>query len=190
MILIIGYPCKNSTGIAAEFCRYSSGEIPGGIRMDSADSTGIIAGIPEVFLRNSGLTAAECRVNSSGIPAWNSAGIIASIPPEFCRIPSRNSAGITAGIPSDSILEFRRNNLRHFPGIPSESIQEFRWKGCRHSPGLHLGIPPELLPPFSGYPSQSHTYFLYNYGEKGASNYETLSAQTFELRNIIIYCDL
>lgn len=151
MILIIGYPCKNSTGIPAESCRYSSGEIPGGIRMDSTDSTGIIAGIPQVFLRNSGLhvTAAECWVN-------------ASIPPEFCRIPSRNSVGVTAGIPSDSTLEFRRNNLRHSPGIPSESIQEFRWNSCRHSPELHLGIPLELLPPFSGYPSESHTYFLYN----------------------------
>ena len=153
-------PCKNRTGIPAESRRYSTPEwsgIPVEFQVKSGwiplDSTGIVAGIPPVFLRNSGLTLAEFRVNSGGIPPRNSAGIIAGISPEFRWIPSRNSTGVTAGIPPDSTMEFRRNNCWHSPefcripsrnsaritaGIPPDSTLEFRWNYCRHSSGISL----------------------------------------------------
>ena len=127
------FPCKNRTGIPAESCRYYSPEwsgIPVGFQVESGwiplDSTRIIAGIPLVFLWNSGLTPAEfhwdstveCRRNNcrhspgiqpellpafSRIPPWNSTRIIAGIPLVFRQFPSWNSTVVIASIPVVSL---------------------------------------------------------------------------------------
>ena len=116
------------------------------------NSAGIIAGIPLVFHRKSGL---EFRWNycqhSPGIPPEFRAGISPELLPAFPRystgIPGWNSAGIIAGVPP----VFRRNYCRHSPGIPPE----FRRNYCCHSPGippeLWAGILPEVLPAFPRY---------------------------------------
>ena len=103
------------------------------------NSAGIIAGIPPVFHRNSGLEFRRnyCR-HSPGIPPEllpafprYSTGIIAGIPPVF----HRNSAGIIAVIPpafhQNYGPEFCRNYCRHFPGIlgwnSTELLPAFSW---------------------------------------------------------------
>ena len=140
-----------------------SGWIPGEIHRNPLESAGIIAGILLVFRRNSRLLRPEFRRNycrhspgippefragiplellpafprySTGIPGWNSAGIIAGIPPVFRRNYCRHSTGIIAGIPPGIPPEFRRNYCCHSHGIPPE---------------LWAGILPELLPAFPRY---------------------------------------
>ena len=77
---------------------------------------------------------------STGNPGWNSAGIIAGIPPVFHQ---------------NSGLEFRRNYCRHSPGIPPEFRAgippELLPAFPRYSAGIIAGIPPELLPAFPRY---------------------------------------
>ena len=154
----------NPPELLPAFSWYSAG-IPD---YSDRNSAGIIAGIPPVFHRKSGLEFRRnyCR-HSSGIPPEfragiprellpafprYSAGIIAGIPPVFhrnycrhsprhsTRIPGRNSAGIIAGISP----VFHRN-----------SRLKFHWNYCQHSPGIPpefwAEILPELLPTFSRY---------------------------------------
>ena len=168
--------CRHSPGIPPEFQtsptgippellpafpRYSTG-IPGW------NSTGIIAGIPPVFHRNSGLEFRRnyCR-HSPGIPPEllpafplvfhrNSTGIIAGIPPVF----HRDSAEIIAIIPpafhQNSRPEFCRNYCRHSPWYSTGNLG---WNSTGIIASIPPGIPPEfwaeilpeLLPTFSRY---------------------------------------
>ena len=143
--------CRHSPGIPPEFQtsptgippellpafpRYSTG-IPGW------NSTGIIAGIPPVFHRNSGLEFRRnyCR-HSPGIPP--------ELLPAFPLVFHRNSTGIIAGIPP----VFRRSYCRHSPwystGIPLKLLPSFPRHSTRipgrNSAGIIAGIPPGIPP--------------------------------------------
>ena len=108
----------NSAGIRRNYCRHSAG-IPLEFQTFPAGSPpGLLPGIP--------------KVSANGIPAWNSAGIIAGIPLVFHWNSSRNSAGIIAGIP----LVFRWNSSRNSAGIIAGIPPEFRWNYCRHTAGI------------------------------------------------------
>ena len=149
-----------SAAIRWNYCRHSPGFPP----EFQTTPTGILPELLPAFPRY-----------STGNPGWNSARIIAGIPPLFHRNSAlefrRNycwySSGIPldfrAGIPPELLpafppvfhrkwgLEFCRNYCRHSPGIPPEFCRNY----CQHSPGIppefQVESPLELLLAFSWY---------------------------------------
>ena len=120
------------------------------------NSAGIIAGIPPVFHRKSGLEFRwnYCR-HSPGIPPEFRAGI----PPELLPAFPRYSPGIPP--------EFRRSYCRHSPGIPPELLPAFP----RYSTRIIAGIPPVFHRNSAGIIAVIPPAFHQNYGPEFCRNY-------------------